>query len=110
MHASHLNPKDPLGGITPSNAREALAAIFPMFERMGAGEAVANDVAANVIVNALRQTYPTHAEADRKLDELMARVKTILADQYQADGRRRGVFAYDQVINVPHVDLRRPQG
>lgn len=110
MHAPLLNSKDPLGKVSPTNEREALVEIAGILERAGANVGFVNNVAANLIVNGFRQAYPTRAEAERAFDELAAKTKSILMDQYTTEGRRRGVFAYDQVIQVPHVDLRQPQG
>ena len=63
--------------------------------------------AANVIMNAIRQSYGTKSEAERKFDELFGRTKQqLLHNHYDSvTGRRRSVFPFTQVIGVPfHVD------
>ena len=66
------------------------------------------DAAANMVVNALRQSCATRGDAMTAFDALTPKIKAILADQYDSLGRKRGVFAFDQVIAMPHLNFRRP--
>jgi hypothetical protein len=99
------NPKDPLKKIGPDASRE-------LFRRLGQeangfpADAVV-DAAVNVLINALRQSNATRAQAERAFDDMFGRAKAILVDHYDMLGRKRGIFPYDQVITVPHSDFRR---
>lgn len=100
------NPKDPLHKSGPEAERElfrALGAVcsgFPQEAVLGA--------AANLLVNAIRQGQPTREGAREKFDELTARVRMLLLDQhYDGLGKRRNVFPFHQVIEVPLVGLTR---
>lgn len=67
--------------------------------------------AANLLVNAIRQAYPTREKAAAAYDELVSKVKGQLIDQhYDATGRKKGLFPYNQVIEVPHFDFRGMNG
>jgi hypothetical protein len=61
--------------------------------------------AANILINAIRQSQPTQAKAEIRFDELFGRSKQALVDHYDSLGRKRGIFPYDQVIEVPKFDL-----
>src|SRR5215467_10263746 len=61
----------------------------------------------NVLINAIRQTYPTRKEAEQKFDELFGRGKSLLlANHYDSvTGRRRNVFPHTQVVRMAyHAD------
>jgi hypothetical protein len=59
--------------------------------------------AANLIVNALRQTYPTRDAAEVAFNELFGKTKQILMDHYDSTGRKKGIFPYNQVIHAALV-------
>ncbi len=61
----------------------------------------------NILVNAIRQSQPTRGQAEARFDELFGRTKQVLLDHYDALGRKRGIFPYDQVVEMPHVDFRK---
>lgn len=100
------HPKDPLIQATPDAPRELFARFsvaangFPTDAAIGA--------AANMIINAIRQQCATRQDAERAMDELFGRTKSVLVDHYDMLGRKRGIFPYDQVISVPHFNFRRP--
>jgi hypothetical protein len=54
--------------------------------------------AANVIINAIRQTHQTRAQAEVRFDELFGQMKAILLDHYDSLGRKKGIFPYTQTI------------
>lgn len=100
------NPKDPLHRSGPDAERELFRALgaacsgFPNEAVLGA--------AANLLVNAIRQSQPTRYAAREKFDELTARVRVLLLDQhYDALGKRRNVFPFHQVIEVPRLEMSR---
>lgn len=59
--------------------------------------------AANVLINALRQEHPNRAAAIKSFDELAARMKFLLMEHYDSQGRKKGVFPFRQVIHAPFV-------
>jgi len=101
------NDKDPIKNAGPEAGRVLL-------ERFGA---VANefplpvviDAAANVLINAIRQSIPKRVKALAYFDELFGRSKTVLDKHYDAvTGDRRNIFAHTQhVILDTHRD---PEG
>lgn len=98
-----MSSKDPLVLATPNRQRE----LFDRFSRDADGYS-AEDVlgaAANLLVNAVRQTQPTRGQAEARFDELFGRTKQVLMDHYDMLGRKRGVFPYDQVVEVPKFDF-----
>lgn len=90
------NPKDPLLRTGPERQVELLRT----FGRAAHGHS-AEDVAAaaiSLVINVVRQKHPTRPAAEQFFDALVARSKGLLVDHYDALGRKRGVFPYDQVI------------
>jgi hypothetical protein len=100
------NPKDPLRNTGP-RSQESL---FRSMSALGAGfdsEQVVG-AAMNVVLNALRQKHATSKAAEREFDELIARSKGVLLDQhYDGLGKRRNVFPFAQVIEMPLINLRK---
>lgn len=97
--------KDPLYIATPNRQKE----LFDLMSKTAHGF-TAEDVigaAANLLINAIRQTQPTRRQAEVRFDELFGRSKQVLVDHYDTLGRKRGIFPYDQVINVPLMDFRK---
>jgi hypothetical protein len=97
--------KDPLVLATPNRQRE-------LFDRMSktADGYSAEDVigaAANMLINAIRQSQPTRRQAEIRFDELFGRSKAVLVDHYDTLGRKRGLFPYDQVIEAALFDARK---
>ena len=60
--------------------------------------------AINVIMNAIRQNYPTREGAEQKIDELFGRGKTLLlANNYDSvTGRRRSVIPHTQIVRMAY--------
>jgi hypothetical protein len=98
------NPKDPLNKATPPTALELFKRLrkvvdgFPVEAVYGA--------AANLIINSIRMKHATREAALKEFDELFGRSKTVLDNHYDASGRKKGIFPYDQMIHVPLTDLR----
>lgn len=83
--------------------------LFDAFCKVGNGfssEQVAG-AAANLLVNALRQAHPTRHAAFEAFDRIATQTRNLIADHYDALGKRRNVFPFHQVIEVPFMDLRR---
>jgi hypothetical protein len=100
------NHKDPLHKSGPEAEKELFRAFgaasngFPTEAVLGA--------AANVFVNAIRQSQATREGAREKFDELVARVRLLLLDQhYDATGKRRNIFPFHQAIEVPLLRMGR---
>jgi hypothetical protein len=94
---------DPLNE-RPGDARE----LFKRFAQVANGfsHAAAIDAALNLVINAVRQSSATRANAESLFGEQTARARAILSDCYGADGKRRGVFAFDQHVAMDHFDAR----
>ena len=60
--------------------------------------------AINIIMNAIRQNYPTREGAEQKIDELFGRGKTLLlANHYDSvTGRRRSVIPHTQIVRMAY--------
>lgn len=99
------NPKDPLGQRPPA-AKE----LFQRFSREANGFPVdaALEAAMNVLLNAIRQQHPTRKGAEAAFDEMTAKFKSLLLDQhYDLMGKRRNIFPFPQVIEMPHMKLKK---
>lgn len=57
-------------------------------------------VSANLLINALRQTYATRQQAADAWDHLSTKIKVLLMDHYDSSGRRKGIFPYAQTVHV----------
>lgn len=93
------NPKDPFHKAGPEADKE----LFRMFSRAATGfptEPVIN-AACNVLINAIRQGTPDWKAAEKTFDEFFGKSKQLLKNHYDANGRKRGVFPYNQVILPP---------
>jgi hypothetical protein len=58
---------------------------------------------ANLVINALRQGHAKRETAEKAFDEIFGRLKQTLLDQYDMLGRKRGIFPFDQVIQIPDL-------
>ena len=65
------------------------------------------DVASGLILNALRQAYPTRREAEASFDAIAAKAKGLLDEHYdKVSGKRKSIFAHPQFVQVPCLDAR----
>lgn len=102
---STLGPtKDPMLKVSTPNVRQLFDKIGPQLTGVPAD--IVADIGCNLLINALRQTKKTRAEAERAYDEVVARAKGVLMNHYDGFGRKKGIFPYDQVIEVPLINLR----
>ena len=97
------NPKDPIHKSGPNAGLE-------LFRRMSKAatdfphDAVI-DAACNLLINAIRQGNPDWRRAEAAFNEMFGRSKQLLKDHYDAAGRKKGVFPFDQVIMPSlHID------
>ncbi len=90
------NPNDPLRNTAPDVSLE----LFRALGKIVAGkptEAVLN-AASNLLINAIRQSAGNWHAAEIAFDEVFGRSKQVLKNHYDALGRKRGIFPFDQVI------------
>jgi hypothetical protein len=109
MDDNHLRiGKDKTDPLT--NAPDAGKALFDQLNyasREFPYEAVIN-AAGNLLLNVLRQRNGSRSEADKDSSEMFGRLKAILMAHYDnATGRRRSVFPFKQVIEMPFMDFRK---
>src|SRR5688572_2958918 len=91
------NLKDPLRKTGPEKEVELFRALSKVSTGFAQDEVI--NAVLNVLVNALRQGYASRRDAEARFDELMGRTKSVLLGHYDSvSGRRKGVFAFDQVI------------
>lgn len=100
------NPKDPLHMTGPEAEKE-------LFRRLGS---VCNEfpretvicAAMNLLINAIRQNEAGRNGAMAAFDEVSGRARHILLEKhYDSLGKRRNVFPFAQIIDIPHYDARR---
>ena len=62
---------------------------------------------AALLLNAIRQRSKLRAEAEGDFNELYGRMKSLLLMHYDSvSGKRRGVFPFRQIIEMPLMNLR----
>lgn len=98
-----MNSQDPLSQNHPTH--------IELLQRMskavdGASAPAVADAGALITINAMRQQHATRAEAEQAWDQLAARMKEQLMSSYDASGRRRNVFPFEQQLVVRRLDLR----
>lgn len=98
------NPKDPLHKSGPDAGKELFRTLSPICHGFD-GEAIM-DAAFNLVINMIRQSKANWRDAEALFDERLARSKTALRDQYDANGKRRNVFPFHQHITVDHVSSK----
>lgn len=99
-----INPKDPLRNMVEDPQRELFDRIIPIAS--GFPVSVVTGAAANLLANAIRQTYPDRDKAAKAFDELVAKTKNLLLEQhYSSVGRKKGIFPYHQTVEVPMLKL-----
>lgn len=98
------NPKDPL-----HKSPDAEKHLFTVLARAASG--FTNDqvvgAAVNLLVNAIRQNNASRAAAMGASDKVHALMRQVIDAHYDAMGKRRNVFPFHQIIEVPHLDARK---
>jgi hypothetical protein len=82
-------------------ARELLYRFGKIADGFNADDVV--NAALNVVINQLRQIYPDKKDAGEAVDRLIAKTRQALDDHYFANGARRSIFPFHQVIEVPFL-------
>ena len=107
---THRNPNDPLNGLGP----EAEKVLFEKLTRQCSGHDLnqAMHAAINLLVNVIRQSNPRRKRALDNVDEVAAKMKSILDMHYDpVTGARRNVFPFSQVLELDHFrDRPSPAG
>jgi hypothetical protein len=110
----NFNAQDPLRQ-RPDQERE----LFDRFSKAAVSFSADFVIGAalNLVLNAIRQVYPSRESAHKALDEKFGIMKGLLDRHYDpVTGKRRNVFPFTQVVNAQHVNdkdlppvtLRRP--
>jgi hypothetical protein len=95
------NPKDPLPKSGPTNQHELFKAFTAVAHHCPADLVLG--AAANLLINAIRQSHPSRASADARISEINARMRGLLLDHYDpVTGKRRSIFPFHQILEVPH--------
>jgi hypothetical protein len=95
-----IKPNDPLAKAGPDQQRELFTRFCSAANGFQAEDVIG--AAINVLVNALRQAHTTRDKAMVAADEKAAKIKELLAANYTSAGRVKGVFPYNQTIELEH--------
>lgn len=93
------NPLDPLHKTGP----EAGKVLYQNLAQVCIGfpnDAVLN-AALNLVMTVVRKNHPTWQSAEGYWDEWFAKAKTNMRDHYDANGRQRNIYPFDQNILMP---------
>jgi hypothetical protein len=98
------NPKDPL-----HQQADAENALFSALAKVANGFTSEQVVGAalNLVVNAIRQANASDKGALDAADAAHAAMRKILVAHYDNAGKRRNIFPFHQVIEMPFLDLRK---
>ena len=98
-----MNPKDPL-----LKTDKTERALFDLMSKVANGFPTEHVIgaAANMVLNAIRQSNATQRPALDQLDQISAKLRAALGEHYDVLGRRRNIFPFHQVIEMPLVDAR----
>lgn len=99
-----IHPKDPIAN-NSDNAIELMKKMGQVAHGFSAQDVI--NAAANLVINALRQSHSNRQSAEQAWDETMARAKGQLMDCYDASGRKKGIYPYHQTIVMPFVDIKK---
>jgi hypothetical protein len=96
------NPNDPMLKSGPAKQKALFDAMVNTCH--GQSSDVVAGAAVNLLINAIRQAEPNRAMAERAIDEMFGRAKSLLFEHYDSvTGKRRSVFPFTQVIEMPHL-------
>lgn len=104
------NPSDPLRKVNTSSAEQLLMLLAPQLT--GVPYDTVEEIAANLLISAIRQANPSRRGAEIKFDNLMNKVKGVLLDGHydRVTGNRRNIFPYTQFIHAEYHDDRKTKG
>lgn len=95
-------PKDPLLKAAADPGRELLKRFASA--STGFSRTDVENAAAALLLNSIRQRCASWREAEVIFDELFGRSKQLLKNHYDASGRVKGIFPFDQVIRPELFD------
>jgi len=99
-----VNLQDPMRKSGPDRQLE----LFRQFAKLATGFSNEEVLGAlqNMQVNAYRQGYAQLRHAMNALEERQVKTKEMLATHYDQMGKRRNVFSFHQVVEMPLLDAR----
>jgi hypothetical protein len=99
------NPKDPLRKASNEAGVELFRKLSAQCDGFSTEAVIVG--AMNLLINAVRTAHASRSGAERAFDEYTGKAKYVLLDQhYDYLGRRRSVFPYTQVIEIPKINLK----
>jgi hypothetical protein len=105
------DPADPLRNLSDPLHGSAAEASLELFRRISRAASqlpsdAVIDAACALLVNAVRQQCTDWSKAEALIDEYFGKSKNLLRFHYNDDGRKRGVFPFDQsvVANIVRPD------
>lgn len=102
---AHLDPlRNPLDPLRKANPKQL--ELFRQLARLCVGFSIDEVIGAsiNVLINSVRQTYVSRAEAEAAWDMHFGKSKQLLLEHYDSvTGRRRSVFPHHQVVHMPRL-------
>jgi hypothetical protein len=83
--------------------RDVFVALMKRCEGMDVNQAYT--IGVNLIVNIIRMTTPSRVEAEKVIDDIFRKSKTLLLDLHYdpVTGQRRSVFPFTQMARAPFV-------
>ena len=99
------NGKDPLRQAGPDKQAELFKAVSQVCAGFPVEDVLA--VALNLLVNSVRQSYPTWSAAETAFNDRFGRCKQVLSDCYDSTGKRRSVFPFQQSVQVPLIRFKK---
>ena len=91
--------KDPQLDRTTPNGQEVFESVVKLLG--GMPRELVREVAVNLLVNLVRQEDKSVSAAASSVDRFAHDAKVLAAEHYDHTGRRRGIFPYDQRVEVP---------
>lgn len=97
------NPKDPLANTLDTPQKELARQWGQAASGFGYDAVIV--AASSMLVTGVRQCYPTLAEAEARLEEVVGKSRQALRDCYDSTtGKRRNIFPHTQIVQAAHHD------
>lgn len=91
------NPKDPIRPTLETADKELLKRFSEVAHNFGSDAVII--AATSIFLSAIRQVYPTRAEAEKRFDEAVGKTKQTLMNCYDgATGKRLNIFPHAQTM------------
>lgn len=98
-----LNGHDPIKQSGPNKQAELFQKVTDVCNGFPIEDVLV--IAANLLINGVRQSAATWQQAEQQIDERFGRAKNVLHECYDGVGKRRHVFPFNQIIEMPFVDF-----